>query len=266
MFRWACSISLASLAAFAVLVTSTPPLPPSQPIQFSHKQHLDYLRDPGSDGHRESMALMHEKLLMEALEDRDIVDPMIEMVKGGNCTLCHGDFDENVENMAKLGHCAQCHRYFLEHDWEGPEEAKPCMACHHTDNPSRLSIPNADTCAACHLPPLGDGAEEAILVDFIGQEDQQKRKIPWVPVYDYLPGSIVFSHQRHTELGGVKCQECHGDVEAAEQPLSLKEELSMEKCMSCHQDHVIHHGDEDSATDDSHEAEKPANDCLACHK
>ena len=248
MLRWIFSTCLISIGAFAFVLVSTPPQPPSQPIRFSHKQHLDYFLDDGPDGHLASMISVHREGILQELdeeEDKELVDEMMEMVEGGNCTLCHGDFDENVGDMEKLGHCAECHRVFLEHDWEGREDERPCMGCHNTATRfPQASIPNTNTCAACHLPRLGNGREETVLLEFI----EQQREIPWVRVYDYLPGEIVFSHERHVELGRVKCRECHGPVERAEGPLSLDVNLSMEECISCH------------------EVFGADNDCLACHK
>ena len=263
MLQWAFSTCLIFLAAFAFLASSSPTWQPSQPIPFSHKVHLDYFRD---GRHRDEMVAMHHKTLMQALEDEEIVDEMIVDVKNGVCMKCHGDFDRNVgesenpEKLVRLGHCAQCHRFFLNHNLQGDgqgqgdpwREMRPCMGCHRdvVQSPT-ASIPNINTCAACHPIPLqgDDGAvepkpEEAELLAYIEREET----IPWARVYDYLTGEIVFSHERHVALGHVMCQECHGPVERAERPLALDVTLSMEDCMNCHA----------SAGAD--------NDCLACHK
>ncbi len=314
MLRLAFLTFLIALAAAAMLVASAPPEPPPQPIEFSHKVHLDYFQQGRHqqemislhegllagylDGsHGESMVSMHQKTLMEALEDEEIVGEMIAEIEKGTCTQCHGDFDRNAKDLARLGNCAhchrrmesgsegfgdkmiadveqgrcrgchgdfeanakdlarlgrcaQCHRVALDHDWVGREDQRPCMGCHNgVVQFPRASIPNTATCAACHPLPLGDGPqepklEEPRLVEFIEGE----RSIGWAQVYDYLPGSIVFSHEQHVEFGRVKCQECHGPVEQADSPLFLNVNLSMEDCMDCH------------------EARGANNDCLACHR
>ncbi len=311
MLRLASTISLISLAAFGFFVASAPSLPPSQPVQFSHKLHLDYFQDSSQDGHRRSMVSMHEgvleeykdgrhgqsmvsrhrEILLKELEDEELVAGMIgDVEKGdcmtchrdydsnarnlaklsacaechrrkdqdvegfaagmivdvenGRCTACHGDFDRNAgENLSRLGACAECHRVFVQYEWEGREDERPCMGCHNAAVHSpRATIPNTHTCAACH--PLEGDHEEARLLEFIEHEGM----IGWERVYDYLPGEIVFSHERHAELGRVKCRECHGSVAQAERPLSLEVKLSMEDCMNCH------------------EAFGADNDCLACHR
>ena len=186
-------------------------------------------------GHRQAMISMH----------RDILDEVPEEVQQGLCTECHGDFDEAAEDTPRIRYCAECHRLFPERDWTGRRDQKPCVGCHSTAVESaRASIPNIITCAACHVPPLRGDREEMKLLAFIEQE----RLIPWARVYDYLPGDTVWSHERHAELGRVRCQECHGPVEQAERPLFQELRLSMEDCMACH------------------EVSGANNDCLACHR
>lgn len=232
MLRWAFLISMISLVAFVLVGVQMPPSAPPQPIHFSHKFHLDYFMD---GHHRRAMLAKHEQLLGEDTEE----------VREGLCTLCHGDFEEAAEDTPRILHCAECHRVFHDRDWTGRQDQKPCMGCHNgvVDFP-RASIPNIGNCAACHVPPLRGGPEEVKLLGFIERET----RVSWARVYDYLPGDIVFSHERHAEVGRVRCQECHAAVERAERPLALEMKLSMEDCMACH------------------DALGADNDCLACHR
>ncbi len=232
MLRWISLVSLIFVAASVFLVASTSSPPPSQPIEFSHKLHLDYFQD---GRHRQSMVSMHEEILGDAIEAIDM----------GVCTACHGDFERAVETTPRIRYCAECHGVFLGRDWEERGDQRPCMGCHNTAVHSpQASIPNISTCAACHLPPLRSDQEDTTLLEFIEEE----RVIPWARVYDYLTGEIVFSHERHVELGRVRCQECHGPVESAEELLYLDIKLRMEDCMACH------------------ENSGASNDCLPCHK
>ncbi|MHC4441724.1 MAG: cytochrome c3 family protein [Planctomycetota bacterium] len=232
MFRWVCLISLISVTGlvFAIVQMPTPAQP--QPVEFNHKLHVEYFLD-GSHG--KSMVSMHEQYLGEDVGD----------VKENLCTDCHGEFDEAVEDTPKIRHCAECHQVFIDRDWTERPDQKPCIGCHSStvDSP-RASIPNINTCAACHLTPQKGTDQEMKLLEFIKQE----RLIPWVRVYDYVPGDTVFSHERHAELGRIKCQECHGPVELVQHPLTLEVKLSMEDCMACHETH------------------RADNDCLACHR
>jgi hypothetical protein len=245
MLRLVFSTSLVFLAAATLstlIVGSTPPPPMAQPIQFSHKLHVDYFRD---GRHRQEMVSMHRERLLEEVEDEEIIGEIIGQIEQVNCRSCHGNFNKNAQNLARLGQCAECHRVFLDHDLQASNDERSCIGCHNAVVQTPwASIASTNTCAACHPLPLAGDHDEMKLFEFIEQE----RMISWARVYDYLPSEIVFSHERHVEFGGVKCQECHGHVERAEQPLALEVNLSMEDCMSCH---------EVSGAD---------NDCMACHK
>lgn len=231
MLPWTLSGLLVFTAAVVFLV-GRPPSPPPQPIEFNHKVHIDYFQD-GS--HRETMVAMHV----------DILGAAVPQVDEGLCTLCHIDFEQAALTIPRIAYCAECHGAFDGRDWEDRADQRPCMGCHAgaVDSP-QASIPNTNTCAACHLPPLQSDLEDTSLTEFIEAESE----IPWARVYDYLPGEIVFSHERHAELGRVRCQECHGPVESAEEPLYLDIKFRMEDCMACH------------------ETTGASNDCLSCHK
>jgi hypothetical protein len=183
-------------------------------------------------------------------ENAAFITAMAADMEQGRCTVCHGDFDKNAgEQTARLGHCAECHRTAMHHDFGGRTHLRPCMGCHHEVLESaHASLPNTSTCAACHQPqkpPLGKHREEqTLLAKFV----EPNQTIPWRRVYDYLPSEIVFSHERHVEIGRVACSECHGAVDQAERPLTLDVKLSMEACMNCH------------------EAAGADNDCTACHR
>jgi len=184
----------------------------------------------------------------------EIVGMAVAKLEKGRCEVCHGDFDRGCENLPRLNRCAACHRGVHDHDWEGREDVRPCMGCHGgiMRSPQRgaqsdhAALPSTNTCAACHpLEGEHEGTDEEMkLVGFI----EQKKVIPWTPVYDYLRSEIVFSHERHALLGGVKCQECHGRVGQAQRPVAREMTLNMEDCMSCHESSGV------------------SNDCLTCHR
>jgi hypothetical protein len=238
MLRWAFSTFVVFGVAFAFLARSAPSPAPSQPIQFSHKAHLDYFRE---GRHRRDMIALHEELAIKDFGDKS---PVAEVGKRP-CSSCHRDFDENANDLVKLARCGECHRAYLEKDWLEGSDQKPCLGCHNTAADSlQASIPNTNTCAACHEKPRGTDPEESKVLKFI----KQQKTIRWTRVHDYLPGDIIFSHARHVDAGRVACQQCHGQVEQAEGPLALNVTLGMEDCMTCHD---VSHAD---------------NDCLACHK
>jgi hypothetical protein len=85
--------------------------------------------------------------------------------------------------------------------------------------------------------------------------------IPWQKVHD-LPDFVHFSHKRHVR-GGVRCQECHGEVQDEMTVAYRVNTLQMGWCLDCHKDHPT--VDENyGASAELRRAE--LKDCLTCHK
>jgi hypothetical protein len=53
-----------------------------------------------------------------------------------------------------------------------------------------------------------------------------------------LQDHVFFSHAQHVSVGGVSCQECHGDVEKMDVILHIPD-LSMGWCINCHRTRII---------------------------
>jgi hypothetical protein len=133
-----------------------------------------------------------------------------------------------------------------------------CSACHaFADRGPVAGLPSMARCRGCHKfvkeDPDRPQLDQALkpLVAWLRQKPPQP--IPWVRVYR-LPDHVAFTHQRHV-VSGVRCQECHGEVERMEQ-LGQATSLLMGWCLECHR---------------RKQAEKPAErahltECLTCHK
>lgn len=246
-------------SALSVLtLVGEPPQPPPQPIEYSHEQHLSYFAD---GRHRAEMFRLHG---FESEEEA------FEELREGQCFDCHSAFEREAEWIPRIRHCGQCHQVFLDHDLSERAELRPCFGCHGGAAGGPVAtIPNIERCAACHPRTREGELNEAALALYSETESEASVpaglpllsremalaeyiatgvEIPWVRVYDYLPGDIVFSHERHSMLGGIDCERCHGPVRQATRPLSLALELTMEDCLSCH------------------EEMNASQDCLACHK
>ena len=120
-----------------------------------------------------------------------------------------------------------------------------CVDCHlYAVNGVRATIPNVEVCADCHAEAQTDSSEEALLVDYIANEEP----IPWRKIYR-LPGDVYFSHRRHTGIADIECVTCHGLMAEAELPVSRPvRRISMDRCMRCH------------------EEREASNACLHCHR
>jgi hypothetical protein len=119
--------------------------------------------------------------------------------------------------------CEDCHPNFMEYASSGR--------------------PELETCASCHEEALTEGKEEMRLLEYI----QAGNEIEWVRIYR-VPEDVYFSHRRHVAVGNVECTVCHGDIGESTRPPSNPRNMSMERCMDCHEDRQVN------------------NDCIACHR
>jgi hypothetical protein len=96
-------------------------------------------------------------------------------------------------------------------------------------------------CAKCHATaPAGTDAAWGTAVS--------RKTIAWVQVTQ-LPDHVMFSHRRHTTLGGLRCESCHGDMTNRWAPPGRSPvRLNMTTCLACHG------------------REGAAEDCAACHR
>jgi len=122
--------------------------------------------------------------------------------------------------------------------------ALTCTACHSgAITGQRATLPSGDVCAKCHAaapasvkPAAWDAIEKASAVP------------PWVPV-TRLPSHVRFSHYRHTTLGGLACESCHGDIaKRTTPPARTAMRIEMKTCLACHQ------------------KEGASEDCAGCHR
>jgi hypothetical protein len=151
----------------------------------------------------------------------------------------------------------------------GDQGGMACTDCHSTNDEGRfLGIPAVAKCAECHAAPLGSTEREKQLVD---EYITPNKEIPW-KVYYRQPDNAFFSHASHTAVGGMKCEECHGEHGSSETLRPYEENrisgysrdvwgpnisgvqpaqwqgMKMSKCVNCH-------------------AERERRDgCIVCHK
>ena len=136
------------------------------------------------------------------------------------------------------------------------------IACEYCHSGARRSIhagvPETGTCMNCHKTiSTKDRPELVKLLEYYNSAEP----IPWQKVHD-LPDYVYFSHKRHVR-GGVKCQECHGEVQDEMTVAKRVNTLQMGWCLDCHRDHPT--VDENyGASAELRRAE--LKDCLTCHK
>ncbi len=131
-----------------------------------------------------------------------------------------------------------------------------CTACHvYAERAPVAGIPSMARCQGCHKFVKEDPGNPAVTAEIkaLLQRLEQGKAIEWVRVHR-LPDHVFFTHERHVRAG-LRCQECHGEVERMEAVRQVSP-LTMGWCLDCHR---------------AKQAERPAErarltDCWTCHK
>ncbi len=104
------------------------------------------------------------------------------------------------------------------------ENEVDCQYCHSSASKSKhAGIPSANVCMNCHKgikngsrwgeKEIGKIYEAIGFNPETGQyiDDYEEQPIKWNKVHN-LPDHVYFNHQQHVVVGGLECQNCHGDV------------------------------------------------------
>jgi mono/diheme cytochrome c family protein len=108
------------------------------------------------------------------------------------------------------------------HELHAGELDIDCKYCHNAVTKSKhATIPTVNVCMNCHKEvnegPTGETDEIAKIHDAAGWDPVLRvytgdtKPIKWIKVHN-LPDHVYFNHSQHVEVGGVDCQQCHGDM------------------------------------------------------
>ncbi|MDJ1500743.1 cytochrome c3 family protein [Xanthocytophaga agilis] len=104
-----------------------------------------------------------------------------------------------------------------------------CAYCHTSVYKGKnASIPSANICMNCHSVIKNSSPEIKKLYTAI----ENNQPIEWIRVHN-LPDHAYFNHSQHTNVGGLACQNCHGDIEKME-VVEQVAPLTMGWCIDCH--------------------------------
>jgi len=117
-----------------------------------------------------------------------------------------------------------------------------CQMCHaYAAHSPVAGVPSMARCFGCHKFVARDNKDVQLVV----QTDREGKVLAWNRVYR-LPDHVFFTHERHI-AAGLRCQRCHGEVEAMD-VVRQASPLTMGWCVDCHRQR------------------KAPTDCLSCHK
>ncbi|MBA4850669.1 c-type cytochrome [Emticicia sp. BO119] len=104
-----------------------------------------------------------------------------------------------------------------------------CAYCHTGVYKGKQSgIPSANICMNCHNTIKRESPE----IQKIYTAINDNKPIEWVRVHN-LPDLAYFNHAQHTNVGGLDCKNCHGDIDKME-VVEQRSTLTMGWCIDCH--------------------------------
>jgi mono/diheme cytochrome c family protein len=104
-----------------------------------------------------------------------------------------------------------------------------CNYCHTGVYEGKgANVPSANICMNCHNAIKRESPE----IQKIYKALENDEPIQWVRVHN-LPDLAYFNHAQHTNVGGLECKNCHGEIEKME-VVEQRSSLTMGWCIDCH--------------------------------
>ncbi|MEA5402151.1 c-type cytochrome [Arcicella sp. DC2W] len=104
-----------------------------------------------------------------------------------------------------------------------------CNYCHTGVYKGKgANIPSANICMNCHNVIKRESPE----IQKIYRSLENDEPIQWVRVHN-LPDLAYFNHSQHTNVGGLECTNCHGEINKME-VVEQRSSLTMGWCIDCH--------------------------------
>ena len=104
-----------------------------------------------------------------------------------------------------------------------------CNYCHTGVYKGKgANIPAANICMNCHNAIKRESPE----IQKIYTALEKDEPIQWVRVHN-LPDLAYFNHAQHTNVGGLECTNCHGEI-AKMEVVEQRSSLTMGWCIDCH--------------------------------
>jgi len=121
----------------------------------------------------------------------------------------------------------------FSHAVHAGQNGTECLYCHSSAEYSKTAgIPPENVCMNCHLIVRNGTRSGTVEIAKVIFAYETRTPIEWVKVYN-LPDHVFFSHAQHVKVGGVNCEECHGNVDEMD-IIKQATDLSMGWCINCH--------------------------------
>jgi mono/diheme cytochrome c family protein len=110
-----------------------------------------------------------------------------------------------------------------------------CNYCHTgVTKGKQANIPSLNICMNCHSqikkgPKYGEAAIAKVV-----QAYESNTPVKWVRIHN-LPDLSYFNHAQHVKVGGLECENCHGQIDTME-VVHQHAPLTMGWCINCHRE------------------------------
>ena len=166
----------------------------------------------------------------------------------------------------------------FSHEVHAGQNGTDCIYCHSFAHQSKSAgFPPENVCMNCHLLIRNGNRSGMFEIAKVVSNYEEMKPVEWIKVYN-LPDHVFFSHAQHVEAAGLKCQECHGQVEEKDR-IGLNQKLTMGWCIDCHRTKIVNFSDNRFYSDYKGLAEKIRNgeadsitveriggtECMKCH-
>ncbi|MBK9509371.1 MAG: c-type cytochrome [Cytophagaceae bacterium] len=117
----------------------------------------------------------------------------------------------------------------FSHKLHAGDMAINCAYCHTGVYKGKQSgIPSSSICMNCHNTIKKESPE----IQKIYAAIEKNQPVEWVRVHN-LPDLAYFNHSQHTQVAGLDCANCHGDI-AKMEVVEQRTTLTMGWCIDCH--------------------------------
>ena len=117
----------------------------------------------------------------------------------------------------------------FSHKLHAGEYEIDCAYCHTgVYKGKQAGIPSANICMNCHNAIKRESPE----IQKIYTAIEKDQPIEWIRVHN-LPDLAYFNHAQHTNVAGLDCENCHGDIKNME-VVQQRSSLTMGWCIDCH--------------------------------
>ncbi len=125
-----------------------------------------------------------------------------------------------------------------------------CLQCHlGVMDTSEERFPSIGVCTGCHKDPPGINKNKILLASYVSE----KKPLRWDPPHN-LPDHVFFPHDRHVDVAGLECAQCHPEKATETAPRTSVPKWSMSRCIACHE------------KSKSPAAQRASLDCASCHR